>query len=241
MRCLQPPTTQHTRDAVHHRHADNDRSATTAAGESRFFHLLKKGFHPTLTAVLEEVNRLLLFFINVIDAPVLTTDTHGHSCHQKLLARNEGPDHTVVLRINLPTIANFLKRFDASTLQVQSLLFINVAYAFSRSQVLRCTTGALKIATNLPNAPPPRPAPEPYPTGPHQSGISKPKSVLTSLESARIFEAGGLCHQRRDNKPPPRPAPNPYPTGPHQSSIKRPNKPPPRPAPNPYPTGPHQS
>jgi len=241
VRCLQPPTTQYTRDAVHHGHADNDRSATTAAGESRFFYLLKKGFHPTLTAVLEEVNRLLLFFINVIDAPVLTTDTHGHSCHQKLLARNEGPDHTVVLRINLPTIANFLKRFDASTLQVQSLLFINVAYAFSHSQVLRCTTGALEIATNLPNAPPPRPAPKPYPTGPHQSGILKPKSALTSLESTRIFEAGGLCRQRRDNKPPPRPAPNPYPTGPHQSSIKRPNKPPPRPAPKPYPTGPHQS
>ena len=241
MRCLQPPTTQHTRDAVHHGHADNDRSATSATVESRFSYLLKKGFHPTLTAVLEKVNRLFLFFINVIDASVLTTDTHSHSCRYKLSARNEGTDDPVVLRINLPTIANFLKRFDASTLQVQSPLFINVAYAFSHSQVLRCTTGTLGFATNLPSARPPRSAPKPFPIGPHHSCISKSKSALTSLESARTFEAGGLCHQRRDNKPPPRPAPNPYPTGSHQSSIKRPNKPPPRPAPNPYPTGPHQS
>jgi hypothetical protein len=29
------------------------------------------------------------------------------------------------------------------------------------------------LATKFPNVPPPRPAPKPFPTGPHQSGISK--------------------------------------------------------------------
>jgi hypothetical protein len=137
--------------------------------------------------------------------------------------------------------ASFLKRFDVCALQVQSPLFINVTHNTSYSHCSGRARGGAIHATNLPNAPPPRPAPNPYPTGPNQDGILRFATTLSGPKSDLRSRPYCSCYRKANNKPPPRPATTPYPTGPHQSSTKHPNEPPPRPAPNPYPTGPHQS
>jgi hypothetical protein len=177
----------------------------------------KNGLLHTSFAVLETVNQLFLYVIKFHDVSALTTD----------------------ICITFLTITFLLYHLDESTLQVR-LVPNNFTFASAYLQAYHQSLKLGEFATNIPNAPPPRPEPKPHPTGPYQSGIWKPTSAPTSLETTRIFKACSSCYQR-GNKPPPRPAPNPHPTGPHQSSIKRPNKPPPRPAPNPYPTGPHQS
>jgi hypothetical protein len=81
-------------------------------------------------------------------------------------------------------------------LQVQSLVFDNIVFVLAYLQICRGNLKVVGFATNIPNAPPPRPEPKPYPTGPHQSIIKKP------------------------DQPPPRPAPGPYPTRPDLSTIK---------------------
>jgi hypothetical protein len=241
IRCFLPPASQHWGNMAHYGCAHQNDSITLIPYQSLFVSTLKNSLHHTLSAVLERVSRLFSFVINVNDASALTTDTHGHSSHDKLFIRNAGRNFTVARRIIYAAIAPFTKRFDASTIQVQSLLFINVTYAPVDAQAFRRAHGAATYATKVPNAPRPHPAPKPYSTGSHQNGISKSATALTSPETDLYFGACGSFYRRTSKKPPPRPAPTPYPTGPRQSSTKIPNKPPPRPRPNPYPTGPHQS
>jgi hypothetical protein len=238
LRCLKPPAAQHLRDIAHYGCADHE---DPVAHQSWFVPTLKASSHPTLSALLERVNRLLLFVYNVYDASALTTDIHGDSCRKTLSTHEQGHDHTVVLRIAWTATALLTQRFDACILQMRFHLSINVIFAFSHSRGLRRPHGAVTRVTQLPNAPPPRPPTNPYPTGPYQDSLLQPTTTPSVPERDLTSNLHSSCHRKANKKPPPRPEPTPYPTAPHQSSTKAPNEPPQRPAPNPYPTWPHQS
>jgi hypothetical protein len=238
LRCLKPPAAQHLRDIAHYGCADHK---DPVAHQSRFIPTLKASSHPTLSTVLERVNRLLLFVYNVYDASALTTDIHGDSCRKTLSTSEHGHDHMAVLRIAWTATILSTQRFDACILQMRFHLFINVIFAFSHPRRFRYPHGAVTRVTQLPNAPPPRPEPNPYPTGPYQDSLPQPTTTPSVTERDLTSNLHSSYLRKANKKPPPRPEPTPYPTAPHQSSTKTPNDPPPRPAPNPYPTGPHQS
>lgn len=138
------------------------------------------------------------------DAIVFTTTPHGIDSIKKSTFFHDDSISTVHHR-QQTCIFPYLKRSDAAVL-LRLLVLLTLTF-------LSCYFSRIYLCSEAANAPPPRPAPKPYPTGPHQSTVAKP------------------------NKPPPRPAPKPYPSGPYQTGATRPNVSPPRPAPKPHRSG----
>jgi hypothetical protein len=212
--------------------------AVRIAFQSLFFQPPEGGLHHTLNGLLGMVNRLYHHFSNAEDASALTAVPQGCGGHKSPNTSNDGCILTVAHHTDSRHNISFILSPDASTVQVHSLLSLYISFVPAYLQLLQHEIKALALPFKTPNVPPPRPAPEPYPTGPHQSSFAYPAARFLAIDP---YSTSFASRKRANNKPPPRPAPQPYPTGPHQSSVKQPNQPPPRPAPKPYSTGPHQS